>query len=57
MGGVDSDMYNFFKILMLRGFLAARKNMDKCVELVEVMQTGECIVCVCQRVILSSFVV
>lgn len=41
MGGVDSDMYNFFKILMLRGFLAARKNMDKCLELVEIMQTGE----------------
>lgn len=40
MGGVGSDMYNFFKILMLRGFLAARKNMDKCVELVEIMQTG-----------------
>ena len=40
MGGVDSDMYNFFKILMLRGFLAARKNMDKCLELVEIMQTG-----------------
>ncbi len=41
MGGVNSDMYNFFKILMLRGFLAARKNMDKCLELVEIMQTGK----------------
>lgn len=41
MGGVDSDMYNFFKILMLRGFLAARKNMDKCLELVEIMQRGK----------------
>jgi phosphatidylinositol 4-kinase len=40
MGGVDSDMYNFFKILMLRGFLVARKNMDKCLELAEIMQTG-----------------
>lgn len=41
MGGVDSDMYNYFKILMLQGFLAARKNMDKCLQLVEIMQTGE----------------
>lgn len=40
MGGVDSDMYNYFKILMLQGFLAARKNMDKCLQLVEIMQTG-----------------
>lgn len=40
MGGIDSDMYNYFKILMLQGFLAARKNMDKCLQLVEIMQTG-----------------
>lgn len=40
MGGIDSDMYNYFKILMLQGFLAARKNMDKCLEIVEIMQTG-----------------
>ncbi|XP_046844335.1 phosphatidylinositol 4-kinase beta-like [Xenia sp. Carnegie-2017] len=45
MGGVDSDMYNFFKILMLRGFLAARKNMDKCLELVEIMQRGSQLPC------------
>ncbi|XP_028394734.1 phosphatidylinositol 4-kinase beta-like [Dendronephthya gigantea] len=45
MGGVDSDMYNFFKILMLRGFLAARKNMEKCLELVEIMQTGSQLPC------------
>ena len=40
MGGIDSDMYNYFKILMLQGFLAARKNMDKCLQIVEIMQTG-----------------
>lgn len=41
MGGINSDMYNYFKILMLQGFLAARKNMDKCLQLVEIMQTGK----------------
>ena len=41
MGGPESDMYNYFKILMLQGFLAARKNMDKCLQLVEIMQTGK----------------
>lgn len=45
MGGVDSDMYNYFKILMLQGFLAARKNMDKCLQLVEIMQTGSQLPC------------
>lgn len=45
MGGVDNDMYNYFKILMLQGFLAARKNMDKCLQLVEIMQTGSQLPC------------
>ena len=41
MGGPDSDMYNYFKLLMLRGFLAARKHMDRFVHIVEIMQTGK----------------
>lgn len=41
MGGPDSDMYNYFKILMLQGFLASRKNMDKILQVVEIMRTGE----------------
>ncbi|XP_032234209.1 phosphatidylinositol 4-kinase beta [Nematostella vectensis] len=45
MGGIDSDMYNYFKILMLQGFLAARKNMDKCLQIVEIMQTGSNLPC------------
>ena len=40
MGGVGSDMFEYFKILMLRGLIAARKHMDKIVSLVEIMQTG-----------------
>ena len=40
MGGVGSDMYRYFKILMLRGFLAARKHMDRFVAIVEITQTG-----------------
>ncbi len=41
MGGPDSDMYNYFKILMLQGFLASRKNMDKILQIVEIMRTGK----------------
>jgi len=40
MGGLGSDMFEYFKILMLQGLVAARKHMDKIVPLVEIMQTG-----------------
>lgn len=40
MGGVNSDMYNYFKFLMLRGFLAARKHMDRFINIVKITQTG-----------------
>ena len=41
MGGVNSDMYQYFKHLLLKGFMAARKHMDKFIQMVEIMQTGE----------------
>ena len=40
MGGLGSDMFEYFKILMLQGFVASRKHMDKILPLVEIMQTG-----------------
>ena len=40
MGGINSDMYNYFKMLMLKGFLASRKHMERIVQIVEIMQTG-----------------
>ena len=40
MGGIGSDMFEYFKILMLQGFCASRKHMDKILPLVEIMQTG-----------------
>ena len=41
MGGADSDMYNYFIILILQGFVAARKNMDKVLQIVEIIKTGK----------------
>ena len=41
MGGCDSDMYQDFKYKMLKGFMAARKHMDKFIQIVEIMQTGK----------------
>ncbi|PNI22924.1 PI4KB isoform 7, partial [Pan troglodytes] len=29
MGGLDGDMFNYYKMLMLQGLIAARKHMDK----------------------------
>ena len=52
MGGLGSDMFEYFKILMLRGLIAARKHMDKIVSLVEIMQTGlSCSLLACVLVI------
>ena len=40
MGGLGSDMFEYFKILMLQGLVASRKHMDKILPLVDIMQTG-----------------
>ena len=41
MGGEASDMFKYFKILLLKGLLAARKHHDRILSLVEVMSSGE----------------
>jgi len=45
MGGLDSDMFEYFKILMLQGIVAARKYSDKIVHLVEIMRSGSHLSC------------
>ncbi|CAL8144049.1 unnamed protein product [Orchesella dallaii] len=40
MGGTGSDMFEYFKILMLQGLVASRKYSDKIVHLVEIMRSG-----------------
>ncbi|KFW73119.1 Phosphatidylinositol 4-kinase beta, partial [Pygoscelis adeliae] len=40
MGGLDGDMFIYYKMLMLQGLIAARKHMDKVVQIVEIMQQG-----------------
>ena len=42
MGGVGSDMYEYYKILILQGLVTARKHMDKIIPIVEIMQAGKC---------------
>ncbi|ESO86106.1 hypothetical protein LOTGIDRAFT_129853 [Lottia gigantea] len=45
MDGLGSDMFEYFKILMLQGLVASRKHMDKILPLVEIMQTGSQLPC------------
>ncbi|XP_046409330.1 phosphatidylinositol 4-kinase beta [Neodiprion fabricii] len=45
MGGDRSDMFNYFKILILQGLVAARKHMDKILSLVEIMRSGSQLPC------------
>lgn len=40
MGGADGDMFIYYKMLMLQGLIAARKHMEKVLQVVEVMQHG-----------------
>lgn len=40
MGGMESDMFKYFKILILQGLLAARKHQEMILPLVEIMRSG-----------------
>lgn len=40
MGGQRNDMYQYFKLLMLQGLMAARKHHDRILNIVEIMITG-----------------
>lgn len=41
MGGVGSDMFKYYKILLLQGLIAARKHHDRIVNIVEIMLAGQ----------------
>lgn len=38
MGGLESDMFKYYKILMLQGLLAARKYHERILNVVEILQ-------------------
>ncbi|VDO83656.1 unnamed protein product, partial [Onchocerca flexuosa] len=40
MGGVNSDMFGYYKILILKGLLATRKHYEQIVSIVEIMING-----------------
>ncbi|XP_049607705.1 phosphatidylinositol 4-kinase beta isoform X2 [Syngnathus scovelli] len=45
MGGLNGDMFVYYKMLMLQGMIAARKHMDKVLHMVEIMQQGSHLAC------------
>lgn len=45
MGGLGSDMFAYFKILILQGLIAARKHHEKLITLVEILQTNSQLPC------------
>ncbi|XP_050667574.1 phosphatidylinositol 4-kinase beta isoform X2 [Leptidea sinapis] len=55
MDGVESDMFAYFKILILRGLIAARKHCDQILHLVEVMRLGGSLSCIRSSSAVSSF--
>lgn len=45
MGGAGGDMFEYFKILILQGLVAARKHQDKFTSLVDIMRAGSQLPC------------
>jgi len=45
MGGQGGDMFEYFKILILQGLVAARKHHDKFTNLVDIMRAGSQLPC------------
>eukprot|EP00095_Tigriopus_kingsejongensis_P010476 maker-scaffold1269_size51662-snap-gene-0.14 protein:Tk10476 transcript:maker-scaffold1269_size51662-snap-gene-0.14-mRNA-1 annotation:"phosphatidylinositol 4-kinase beta" len=45
MGGQDSDMFKYFKILILQGLVAAKKHSDKITAIVDIIHAGAQLPC------------
>ncbi|KAJ1353965.1 hypothetical protein KIN20_010751 [Parelaphostrongylus tenuis] len=45
MGGIDSDLYIYFKTLLLRGIIAARKHHERVMTIVQIMSKGSYLPC------------
>ncbi|XP_073943275.1 phosphatidylinositol 4-kinase beta fwd isoform X2 [Choristoneura fumiferana] len=55
MDGESSDMFGYFKILMLRGLIAARKHCDQIIHLVELMRMSGQLACLRSSSAVSGF--
>lgn len=55
MDGENSDMFRYFKILIFRGLIAARKHCDQIIHVVELMRMGGQLSCLRSSSAVSSF--
>ncbi|CAH0605757.1 unnamed protein product [Chrysodeixis includens] len=55
MDGENSDMFQYFKILILRGLIAARKHCDQIIHVVELMRMGGQLACLRSSSAVSAF--
>ncbi|OWR54618.1 Phosphatidylinositol 3 [Danaus plexippus plexippus] len=55
MDGESSDMFAYFKILILRGLIAARKHCDQIIHLVDIMRMAGQLPCLRSSTAVSSF--
>lgn len=44
IGGPDSELWTEFKFLLLKGLMAARKHMDRVINIVEIMRSSKYII-------------
>lgn len=42
MGGLESPVWAEFQHLLLKGLMAARKHMDRVINIVEIMRSSKC---------------
>ena len=40
MGGQESELFDYFKSLLIKGFIEIRKHMDDILEIIEIMMKG-----------------
>jgi phosphatidylinositol 4-kinase B len=45
IGGVSSSMFEYFKILLIQGFIALRKYVDDLCDIVDIMSRESCLPC------------
>ncbi|KAH7946978.1 hypothetical protein HPB52_006661 [Rhipicephalus sanguineus] len=45
MGGLDSNLFTYFKVLILQGLVAARKHHERIITLVEILQSNARLPC------------
>ena len=41
MGGVDSELYDYFRSLLIKGFIEIRKNLEDIITIIDIVIKGK----------------